>query len=340
MMPTFNNLIKDLQKKEFQPVYLLYGDEPYYIDLISDYMIENVLDETEKAFNQVVLYGRDTSAAVLVDQCKRFPMMGNFQLVALREAQDMDLKKDEYQQYLISYLKNPAPTTILILGFKYKSPPVKVMNVAKKEERNLVLFESKKRSDADLPVWISEQVKENGYVINNKACVMLVEFLGNNLEKIANELGKLYINHPKDQQITEEVIEKYIGISKDYNVFELQKALAFHNVSKANQIIHYFAANPKDNSIFKIIPILFSFFGKMMNFHSIEKKSPPELMSKLRIPFSAVEEYSAAARHYPPAKTQDIISWLREANTRALGIDNYSANEGELLKELIFKILH
>jgi DNA polymerase III subunit delta len=340
MMPTFNNLIKDLQKKVFQPIYLLYGEEPYYVDMISDYMIENVLDETEKDFNQVVLYGRDTSAAVLVDQCKRFPMMGTYQLVALREAQDMDLKKDEYQQHLISYLKAPAPTTILILGFKYKSPPVKVMNVARKEEKSLVLFESKKKTEADLPVWISEQVKENGYVINNKACVMLVEFLGNNLEKIANELGKLYINHPKDQQITEEVIEKYIGISKDYNVFELQKALAFHNVAKANQIIHYFAANPKENSIFKIIPILFSFFGKLMNIHSLASQANQDVNNKMRIPYYPTEEYITAAKNYPASKVQDIISWLREANIRALGIDNYSATEGELLKELIFKILH
>jgi DNA polymerase-3 subunit delta len=340
MMPTFNTLIHDLQKKVFQPVYILYGEEPYYIDMISDYMIENVLDETEKAFNQVVLYGRDTSAAALADQCKRFPMMGNFQLVALREAQDMDLKKDEYQQQIISYLKNPAPTTILILGFKYKSPPIKVMNAAKKEEKRVIIFESKKRNESELPVWISEQVKENGYAINNKACIMLIEFLGNNLEKIANELGKLYINHPKEQQITEEVIEKYIGISKDYNVFELQKALANHNILKANQIIHYFAANPKENSIFKIIPILFSFYSKLLNFHSIEKKSTQEIMSKMRIPFFAVDEYVIAAKHYPPSKVQDIISWIREANVRVLGIDNYSVNEGELLKELIFKILH
>ncbi|NVO20011.1 MAG: DNA polymerase III subunit delta [Bacteroidetes bacterium] len=340
MMPTFNNLIKDLQKKVFQPVYLLYGEEPYYVDLISDYMVENVLDETEKTFNQVVLYGRDTSAPVLADQCRRFPMMGNFQLVVLREAQDMDLKKDENQQYIISYLKNPAPTTILVMGYKYKSPPVKVLNAAKKEEKNIVLFESKKRSESDLPIWISEQVNENGYTINNKACNMLVEFLGNNLEKISNELGKLYINHPKEKQITEDVIENYIGISKDYNVFELQKALANHDVIKANKIINYFAANPKDNSIFKIIPILFSFFSKLMNFHCLDKKSPADISGKLKISYYAVDEYAKAARFYPLPKTQDIITWLREANVRALGIDNYSVGEGELLKELIFKILH
>jgi DNA polymerase III subunit delta len=340
MMPTFNNLIKDLQKKEFQPVYILYGEEPYYVDLISDYMIENVLDETEKTFNQVVLYGRDTSAAVLVDQCRSFPMMGNIQLVALREAQDMDLKKDEYQQAIISYLRNPAPTTILILGYKYKSPPVKVMNAAKKEEKRVVLFDSKKKQEAELPVWISEEVKEQGYAINNKACLMLIEFLGNNLEKIANELGKLYINHSKDKQITEDVVERYIGISKDYNVYELQKALASRNVFKANQIVNYFAANPKENSIFKIIPILFSFYSRLMNVHCFEKKSQQEIMSKMRVSFGTANEFLAATGNYSLSKTQDIISWLRETNVKTLGIDNYSINEGELLKELIFKILH
>ncbi len=339
-MPTFNQLIKELQKKEFRPVYLLYGEEPYYIDLIAEYMAENVLDETEKAFNQVVLYGRDTSAAVLFDQCKRFPMMGNYQLVVLREAQDMDLKKDESVQFILSYLKSPSPSTILVLAFKYKTPPVKIMNLARKEDKNIVLFESKKKYDSELPVWISEQVREKGYTINNKACTMLVEFLGNNLEKIDNELGKLFINHPKSEQITEEVIEKYIGISKDYNTFELQTALAYRNVLKANQIINYFAANPKENSIFKILPLLFMFFSKLMLLHSLEKKSPGEIAGKLKIPPFKADEYLIAARNYPPAKLMDIISWIREANCKAIGLENYSVTDGEIMKELLFKILH
>jgi DNA polymerase III subunit delta len=339
-MPTFNQLIKDLQKKEYKPIYLLYGEESYYIDLVSEYMIENVLDETEKAFNQVVLYGRDTSAALLADQCKRFPMIGNHQLVVLREAQDMDLRKDENQQYLISYIRNPSPSTILVLGFKYKSPAVKLMNAAKKEEKNVEIFESKKKNENDIPVWISEQVSEQGYVINNKACLMLQEFLGNNLEKIANELGKLYINHPKEVQITEDIIEKNIGISKDYNVFELQRALAMKDIFKANQIIHYFAANPKENSIFKVITILLTFFGKVMLLHTLEKKSDTELMSILRVNYGSLKEISTASRHYSPSKIQDVVSWLRETNIKALGIDNYSVDVGELLKELIFKILH
>ena len=339
MTSSFNQLIKDIQKKVFYPVYILHGKEPYYIDLVSNFMIDNVLDETEKAFNQVVVYGKDTPAAVLVDQCKRYPMMGQYQLVVLREAQDLELKKEEDQQLLISYVRNPSPTTILVMGFKYKSPAVKFFNAAKKEEKNVVLFDSKPKSENELPVWISELVKEKGYVINSKAINMLIEFLGNNLEKIDNELGKLFINHPKETQITEDVVEKNIGISKDYNVFELQRSISYRKAFKANQIVSYFAANPKENSIFKVLPMLFSYFNKILLLHSLEKKTP-EAMRNIGIYDSNFAEYSQALRNYPPEKIHMIISWIREANTRSLGIDNYSVDEGELMKELIFKILH
>lgn len=340
MIVNFSQLTKDLQKRDFKPVYILYGDEPYYIDKASDYMIDNVLDETEKAFNEFVMYGRDTSAPTLVDYCRRFPMMGNYQLIVLREAQDMDLKKDENIQFLISYLKNPSPTTILVLGYKYKSPAIKLMNAAKKEDKSVVLFESKRKGENDLPVWISEQVKENGYSINNKASIMLQEYLGNNLEKISNELGKLYINLPKDKQITEDIIENNIGISKDYNINELQKAIARKDVFKANQIVNYFAANPKENPIFKVIPILLGFFTKTLIIHSLDKKTEEEIASKLKMGSYFARDYIQASTNYSPSKLQDIVSWLREANVRALGVDNYSVETGELMKELIFKILH
>jgi len=340
MASAFNQLIKDLQKKSYLPVYLLFGDEPYYIDLISDFVTENILDESEKAFNQVVLYGRDTSSASLIDQCKRFPMMGNFQVVVLREAQDMDLKKDENQQHIISYLHNPAPTTILVLAYKYKKPPAKLINAANKENKKVVVFESKRINESDLPSWISTQVNENGYKVSNKACSMLVEFLGNNLEKINNELGKLYINLAPGTQISEDIIEKYIGISKDFNVYELQKALTNKDAFKAYQIVTYFADNPKENSIFKVLPILFGFFTKVLMFHALDKKNPAEIISKLKIPFYSINSHEIAARNYPPQKLQQIISWLREANIRSLGMENTSVSEGDLMKELVFKILH
>lgn len=339
MIITFNQLMKDLNKKDYKPVYFLYGTEPYYIDLVSEHMIDTVLDETEKAFNQVVLYGRDTSAGSLFDYCKRFPMMGQYQLIVVREAQDMDLKKDENLQYLISYFKNPSPSTILVMGFKYKSPSVKLLNAAKKEEQNIVMFESKEKSDNDLPVWISEQVKEKGYTISNKACLMLQEFLGNNLEKISNELGKLYINHPIHKQITEEVIEQYIGISKDYNIFELQRALASRDSFKVHQIIHYFAANPKENPIFKVIPFLLGLFSKAILLKTSNNLMDKDLMRVLKVNYNMAQDCKLAARNYSLTRLQDIISWLREANARAIGIDNTSVDNGELMKELVIKIL-
>lgn len=340
MIVTFNQLMKDLQKKVYSPIYLLYGDEPFYVDQISNYLIDNVLDETEKAFNQVILYGRDTSAVNLADQCRRFPMMGEHQLVALREAQDMDVKREDNIQHLLAYIKNPSTSTILVLGYKYKSPPVKILNAAKKEEKNVIIFESKRKKDDDLPIWISDHARENGYQINNKACNMLVEFLGNDLEKIVNELSKLYINHSKEIPITEDVIEKYIGISKDYNIFELTRALAYRDVFKANQIIHYFAANPKEHSIFQILPILFSYFNKLLLVHSLDKKTPSDIMSKAGMHFRGAEEAIIACKYYSPAKVQAILSWIREANIKTLGLENYSVDDAQIMQELIFKILH
>jgi len=339
MTPTYSQLTKDLQKRAFAGIYFFYGEEPYYIDELSDYLIEHVLNETEKEFNQVILYGRESSLGMAVNYCKQFPMVGERQLIAIREAQDMDWKKEENYAPLLAYLNQPLTSSILVIGHKYKSPPAKLLRTLGGSDK-AVVFESKRKYETDLPEWISTQANNKGYTISNKACSMLVEFLGNNLEKIINELGKLYINHPKDKPISEDVIEKFIGISKDYNIFEFQRALAAKNVLKANQIAHHFALNPKDNSIFKTIPMLFSFFSKVLVIHSLPDKSEPAILAKLRLNNYTKSDYLSAYRNYSPKKIVEIIGWLRETNVRALGIDNYSTDEGELLKELIFKVLH
>jgi len=191
-----------------------------------------------------------------------------------------------------------------------------------------------------MPAWITTQVKSSGYSISDKAALMLVEYLGTNLEKINNELGKLYINHSKEKVITEDVIELYIGISKDYNIFEFQKALAKKDILKVNQIAHHFALNPNENSIFKTIPMLFSFFSKVLLMHSLPDKSESSVMSKAKLTPYNKSDFFDAYRNYNAKKVQDIIGWLRECNIRALGIDNYSTDQGELLRELVFKILH
>lgn len=339
MEPSYAQLTKELQKRSFVPVYLFHGPEPYFIDLLTDYLSENVLTDVEKEFNLSIVYGRDVSAAIVVNLSRQFPMMGEKQVVVVREAQDIDFKKDESVQRLVDYANNPSASTVLALGYKYKAPPAKLLK-AYKTNNNVVVFESKEIKDDKLKEWISQQANMNGYSISTKAISMLNEFLGNDLERIANELGKLYINHPKDQAITEEVIEKYIGISKDFNIFELQSALANRDVLKTNRIVHYFIQNPADNSIFKTIPMLFSFFTKVLLIHSLPDKSMNNLTAKVKMNYYNRFDFLAAYKNYSPAKVQNIISWLRECNVRAVGMDNYSVSEGELLRELIFKILH
>ncbi len=339
MTSTYFQLVKDLQKRDFANVYLFYGDEPYFIDELTDYLTENTLTDIEKDLNQYVLYGRDSSAAMVVNSSKQFPMAGDKQLVVLREAQDMDLKKEETLGLLLSYIKNPQPSTVLVIAHKYKTIPAKLLKAISASDK-AVAVESKRKYESELPAWITAQVKNSGYSISDKAAIMLVEFLGNNLEKINNELSKLYINLTRTKAITEESVEQFIGISKDYNIFEFQKALAKKNITVANKIANHFAINPGENSIFKTIPMLFNFFSKVLIIHSLPDKSESSIISKAKISPYTKQDYIDAYRNYNAKKVMDIIGWLRECNTRALGIDNYSVDQGELLKELVFKILH
>lgn len=339
MTSTYYQIVKDLQKRSFVNIYLFYGEEPYYIDELSDYLTDHVLTDIEKDFNQTVLYGRDSTIAQVVNSSKQFPMVGERQLVVLREAQDIDLKKEENLNILISYINRPQQSTVLVICHKYKAPPAKLLKALVASDK-AVTIESKRKYENEMPAWIATQVKSSGYSISDKAAIMMVEFLGTNLEKINNELSKLYINHPKSKVITEDVIELYIGISKDYNIFEFQKALAKKNVLKVNQIAHHFALNPNENSIFKTIPMLFTFFSKVLLMHSLTDKSESSIMSKAKLTPYNKQDYFDAYRNYNAKKVQDIIGWLRECNVRALGIDNYSADQGELLRELVFKIVH
>jgi len=358
MTSTYYQVVKDFQKRSFVNIYLFYGEEPYYIDELSDYLTEHVLTDSEKEFNQTVLYGRDSTAAHVVNCSKQFPMVGEMQLVVLREAQDMDIKKEENLSLLLSYINRPLQSTILVICHKYKAPPAKLLKAlaafichkykappakllkALAASEKAVIIESKRKYETDMPAWITTQVKNSGYSISDKAALMLVEYLGANLEKINNELGKLYINLPKGKAITEDIIELYIGISKDYNIFEFQKALAKKDILKVNKIANHFALNPGENSIFKTIPMLFSFFSKVLLMHSLPDKSETSIMSKTKLTYYNKQDYFDAYRNYNAKKAQDIIGWLRECNVRALGIDNYSTDHGELLRELVFKITH
>ena len=331
---TFEQIVGDIKRKIYHPVYLLHGDEPYYIDAITNLIEESVLTESEKEFNQTVVYGRDTDPGMIMDMARRFPMMANYQVVIIREAQDID-KLENLQPYLVK----PQPSTILVIAHKYKKIDQRkgfVKNVAKTG----VVFESSKFYDNKIPGWINEQVIAKGYSIRPEACQLLAEYLGNDLERITNEIGKLVINLPPGSAIDAAIIEKNIGISKDYNIFELQNALGDKDIVKANRIINYFAANTKQNPMIVVLTVLFGFFMKLMIYHQLVDKSKNFVASKLSVNPYFVNDYIRAANNYPFRRLRVIIGLLREYDLRLKGIGNGSTEESELLRELVYKILH
>lgn len=331
---TFEQIIDKLKNKIYYPVYFLTGEEPYYIDEISDYIEKNVLTDIEKEFNQTIIYGRDTSVQSIISAAKRYPMMGNYQVVIIKEAQDVQ-KIEEIEPYI----QNPLASTLLVINYKYKKVD-KRKTFAKLIEKKSVLFESKKLYDNQVPDWISNYIVQKGYRITPKATSMLAEHLGTDLGKIVNEVSKLILNIPGRAEINESLIEQNIGISKDFNIFELQNAIGTRNIIKANQIGNYFAASPKENPLVKTILMLFGYFSRLLIFHQLTDKSRNNVASALSVSPAFVRDYEVAARNYSPVKLAQIISYLREYDLKSKGVNNVSASEGELLRELLFKILH
>ena len=331
---SFENLLGDLKNQIYHPVYLLYGEESYFIDAVSDFIEHHVLSDLEKEFNQTIAYGKDSNVFTLMSYAKRFPMMANYQVLIVKEAQDLE-KIEEFQ----AYVENPLTSTILVLCYKYGKPD-KRKGFFKAVEKNGVTFESAKLYDNKIPDWINDYLRQRKYSITPKAAALLTEFLGADLGKIVNEIQKLLINIPVGAEINEAYVEKNIGISKDFNVFELQKALARKDVVKANQIILYFAANPRENPLVKVIPILSSYFSKVLFYHYLPDKSKNSVAAALGVNPFFVADYQQAAKSFPPGKTVSIISLIREYDLKSKGVNNASATDGELMKELIFKILH
>ncbi len=329
-----DQFLSDLKNQIYSPVYLLQGEESYYIDLISDYIEQRVLGELEKEFNQTIVYGKDTSVPALISMARRFPMMANYQVVIVKEAQAVE-KLDE----LAPYAEQPLRSTILVLCHKYGSVDRRKL-FFRAVEKNGIVFDSPRLYDNKIPEWIQHYIKVRNYAITDKAALMLSEFLGTDLSKIVNEIHKLLINLPVGATITEEIVDRNIGISKDFNVFELQKALGSRDVYKANLIIRYFAENPRDNPLVKIIPILYTWFIKVLLYHTLPDKSRKEAAAALGVNQFFVNDYQMAAKNYPPGKMVQIFSLLREYDLKSKGMDNSSTSDGELMKELIFKILH
>jgi DNA polymerase-3 subunit delta len=310
------------------------GEEPYYIDKISEYIEDNILDEAERGFNQMVLYGRDVSIDDIISNSKRFPMMAEYQVVIVKEAQDLSRTIEK----LITYVENPQPTTILVINYKYKKID-KRKALYKALKKMGVVFESKKLYENQVSDWIRRVLAGQNYNISPKASQMLVEFLGTDLSKIDNELNKLKIVLPQGTQITPEHIEENIGISKDFNNFELRKAVGNKDVMKAHRIAKYFADNPKDNPMVVSISLLFSFFSQLLHLHGMNDKSPRSVASALGINPYFVNEYLTAARNYPMKKVSAVISLLRDFDVKGKGVGSNAVPQGDLLKELLVRIL-
>jgi len=331
---TFEEIIGNLQKKIYHPVYFLMGEETYFIDKISDYIANNVLTEAEKGFNQTVLYGKDLEPSTIIGNARRFPMMANHQVIIVREAQNIKKIED-----LEPYVKNPLNSTILVINYKYKTLD-KRKTFPKLIDQKGVLFESKKIYDNQLPTWITTYLKSQQYTISPQAAAMIAEYLGADLSKVANELDKLIISLPVGTQITPDHIEKNIGISKEFNVFELQNALGERDLLRANRIINYFGANPSSNPVTVVVSALFSYFSKLLNYHFLEDKSQNNVASVLQVHPFFVKNYVAAAKNYNIKKLVEIVSILREYDMKSKGWGNVSASQADLQKEMIYRILH
>lgn len=334
-MDTVNKILLDIKNGNIKPIYFLMGEEPYYIDLISDYIENNVLSEEEKGFNQMVLYGRDVSVEDIIDNAKRYPMMSDRQIIIVKEAQDLSRTIENLESYAL----NPQPTTILVINFKYKTLD-KRKKLFKVVDKIGVVFDSKKLYDDKVADWIRNFLLTENYKIDTKAALMLVEFLGNDLSKIAKELEKLLVILPKNITITPTDIEENIGISKDYNTFELRKAFGEKNILKTTEICNYFSENQKANPIVFTIGMLHSFFTQLLIYHSLKDKSRGNVAKALKINPYFVSDYITAAKNYPMRKVSQIIGLLREADLKSKGVGVNTLGVKEIYQELSFKILH
>ncbi|GGK59214.1 MULTISPECIES: DNA polymerase III subunit delta [Flavobacteriaceae] len=334
-MNDITKIVSDINNGNIKPIYFLMGEEPYYIDKISEYIENNILAEEEKGFNQMVLYGRDVTIEEIIDNAKRFPMMAEKQVVIVKEAQDLSRTIEK----LVSYAKQPQPSTVLVICYKYKKID-KRKSLYKEINKVGLVYESKKLYENHVADWIRRVLAGKKYKIDTKATLMLIEFLGTDLSKINNELNKLMLVLPKEATITPEAIEDNIGISKDYNNFELRKAVGERDVLKANRIINHFAQNQKANPMIMTISLLNSFFTQLLIYHSLKDKSKNSVAKALGVNPFFVSDYTMAAKNYPMRKVSQVIGLLRNADVKSKGVGANALPAGDILKELLFKIIH
>ena len=330
--------MRDLKARKYYPIYLLMGEESYFIDKISDYIADNVLRPDELFFNQNIVFGSDVTASQIVDIAKGYPVMpAEHRLIIVKEAQNL-----RSFDALEKYLDKPVKSTILVLCYKNGSVDRRKKIVAKAEAVGIV-FESKKKRDSELPGFVTTYMEMHNATIDEKSAAIVAEHIGSDVSRLVSELDKLLISLPEnDRRVTPEIVEHQIGVSKDFNAFELRRAIIERNVFKANQIVNYFDKNPKAGSVYSFLPLLFSFFQNLMIAHYTPNRNNESAVAEaleLRSAWGA-KEYMIGMRNYTPMKTLQIISKIREIDAKSKGLDNPNTGPGELMKELIFFILH
>lgn len=334
-MDEVKKIIEDIQKGHPAPLYFLMGEEPYYIDRIASYIEGNLLTEEEKGFNQMVLYGKEVSVEEIIAHAKRFPMMSEYQVIIVREAQHLSRTIEN----LNAYAANPQTGTVLVICYKYKTLDRRKKLMKTLMKSGAVIFESKKLYENQVADWVRRVLLGSNYSISHKAAALLVEYLGSDLSRISNELEKLKSLLPEGAEIDPAVIEEHIGISKDYNNFELKKAIAERDISRATRIIKYFSQNPKENPFVMTVSLLNTFFSQLLQYHGLQDHSPKNVARALQINPYFVREYQTAARNYSMRQVSQTISVLREMDLKGKGVASPSLRQDELLKELLYKIL-
>ena len=340
MLCTPQQVLAQLQQKQYAPVYFLQGEESYYVDLIMDYVEANVLSAAEKGFNLTVVYGKDQSMQEILTHARRFPMGSERQVVLVKEAQELqDLKREAGRKLLEAYVKSPQPATLLVFAHRYKTLDAR-RSLSKVLAQQAVLVHAKKVYDNQVGAWIVAYTRAKELCITEKAAWMLQEYVGNDLTRLANELDKICLNLEGGTEIDDGMVQTYVGISRTFNAFELQKALAQKDVCKAQQIVQYFEANPKNNPAIPLVALLFSFFSKLLRLHHAKDKAASALAKVLQVSPYFLQEYLLAARHYPLPKVIKNIHHLHQADLQLKGVDYPATPAGQLLKELVFKLMH
>ena len=332
---TYEQILADIKKRVYYPIYFLMGEEPFFIDTISNELENTILDEAERSFNQVVLYGSDVSVNDIMSQARAFPMMSDYLVVIVKEAQNVDNIDS-----LADYIEKIPPTTILVINYKYKKLD-KRRALAKYIDKKGVLFESKKLYDNNIPEWITKYLAAKKYNITPKATQMIADFLGNDLHRVRNELEKLMVALPPSKRIDDADVEYNIGISKDFNVFELQKAIGSKDLPKANRIINYFGDNPKENPIFMVISVLYGYYTKLLKLHFSKDKNKSTVATMLGVNLFFVNDYFEAVRNYSWTDCMNCIEVLREFDLKSKGYNSTSdITQKELYREMLFKLMN